>query len=837
MDRGALRTGLSGEAPRKNNAHFQQYEYNESPPPSAKSTCGERPNRLWSFIRPSFLLDNMDARSLEVVIRSNGVFFIILILLVIPEIRGFVGADGYLALLICSVRVSGGLSAGTGGITCLIDLVFAAMGYTIGIICNAINWKIRGSPSPQILIKTLIEHQVCPLSESPSVLQACFMQNVSSGYFLKTSTTAVSVCILVFYIFIMGLMGSNVRILQFSALLSSGVAMSSVAYLNFIPIFQPEVVAFQIMIPIVVAVIIRAVLCITMTPFTSNSRATHVLSEAISEVADAVQSSFCDDIYKTATTKNLQYSLENIEKKLDSVSYEISFSGFELSYGRYTAQELQILRNKLRSLLHSLWLLSRLIHDPFISSRTAEHEIRTLKPLLSQAVQSLSSSAHFRYHHQLDNSLLSRESKDNVIWSTIIRSFDIVSDLNRFSAGRKLHWIFPSMKFMFSKQKGSSTDNMLTKENYGFHSPLKNGSHYFMFAAKQSIVCVAMLTPYFCRPTFPIAYKYRFVLAPIITVFMIRFRSIDGIYGYLRRVVFVGLGAALACVVWYISRSNAWGFFFAFLTVYSVFIYYRHFARKHYIIPACIMLVTLCACLGTSWADSRIPGNQNPFSIGPGSRAIWVRLVTILVGVTIGFIFNMLPDFDRTNRATRVSIAHIFESLDTLRSEICTAQSDKYQTAKHREDWIGYQNEAIKLFGEIRFAAKITSQLKHEPSVFGSRRKHISYQQLITKLREVSEITLFISYLVELSCAYEQSEILKQLGWKSSELGFNTSAATYLHAQALSLDKPLPQKLGQSLYECHTSHNFKDGVIHTLAQILYRCMDDVALLTREIVGM
>lgn len=525
----------------------QECDYFSGSMGSSKKTDISRLAHLRKLILPSFITEHMDGASLCTVLRTQLAHSLVLILLVQPQVRTFLGVSGYLALVLSSIEVSGGYSASASGISSFFSLFFAAMGYAVGVACNAINWRIRRSPAPQLLIENLLETGVCRPSSSSAEMEACFMATANRGHYLTLSTTALSVCLLLLYTFLMGLLRSIFPRISFATFLSSAVAMASVTYLNFLPIFLPEMVGLQLMVPIVVAFLIRIVMCLSIAPCSSNSKVTSMLTNAVNEIGSIIQNSFCDIKLHETKAAELRASVEAVEDAVDAASLDLFYSKFEISYSRFTSEDLHDLQEKVKTLIDSLWLLSKMMEDTSIPISAVERQLHPLQLKFIAIVEILSFSSHYKKYHGHERPSVNSE-KNSVFTLGAYHLFDIVEKLNIFMSERTERWVFPSFQFMFSRYKiprnerksgihrwtisheivsvdhGEPT-RTLCRAAQVFHRDLMRISPYALYAAKQAVVSIAMLTPYFCRPSAYLSYRYRLVWASILTLSLIRFRN------------------------------------------------------------------------------------------------------------------------------------------------------------------------------------------------------------------------------------------------------------------------------------------------------------------------
>lgn len=246
------------------------------------------------------------------------------------------------------------------------------------------------------------------------------------------------------------------------------------------------------------------------------------------------------------------------------------------------------------------------------------------------------------------------------------------------------------------------------------------------------------------------------------------------------------------------------------------------------------MLLTIELSLGTSWTDSRI--KDSAFSLGPAWQELLARLICVLIGITVGFFFNIFPDVYSASTFVRKSAAFTFEKLEALCSTTGTHASLRLQSFEPASPEV-FDNQNIEIFcilEKLKFARNIISELELEPSVCGNI-PYSEFKLLLTELREACEITFYILRILDIS-ATSESQVIEELGWNSGEMKFRFLTKVNVLALALLAGGPMSENSSVCLYECHRKLSLDTGAAYKLSQMLYGCIDRAELLTRSIVG-
>ncbi|GAA6054812.1 hypothetical protein NBRC10513_007431 [Rhodotorula toruloides] len=132
----------------------------------------------------------------------------------------------------------------------------------------------------------------------------------------------------------------------------------------------------------------------------------------------------------------------------------------------------------------------------------------------------------------------------------------------------------------------------------------------------------------------------------------------DVFFGYVVRVWGTLVGAALGLLLWSIAAQKGVGNPFAVGAVCAVAFPFIFFYRVHMQPPMTAILpsVTAMLVIGYSWQDAH---NPTLSSVGSGWEVAWRRFICVMLGITIAFIWALLPGSSRQKVTIRRAYAKV----------------------------------------------------------------------------------------------------------------------------------------------------------------------------------
>ncbi|GEM08584.1 brefeldin A sensitivity protein-related, DUF2421 containing protein [Rhodotorula toruloides] len=132
----------------------------------------------------------------------------------------------------------------------------------------------------------------------------------------------------------------------------------------------------------------------------------------------------------------------------------------------------------------------------------------------------------------------------------------------------------------------------------------------------------------------------------------------DVFFGYVVRVWGTLVGAALGLLLWSIAAQRGAGNSFAVGAVCAVAFPFIFFYRVHMQPPMTAILpsVTAMLVIGYSWQDAH---NPTLSSVGSGWEVAWRRFICVMLGITIAFIWALLPGSSRQKVTIRRAYAKV----------------------------------------------------------------------------------------------------------------------------------------------------------------------------------
>ncbi|RDW25783.1 hypothetical protein B0I73DRAFT_133743 [Yarrowia lipolytica] len=328
---------------------------------------------------------------------------------------------------------------------------------------------------------------------------------------------------------------------------------------------------------------------------------------------------------------------------------------------------------------------------------------------------------------------------------------------------------------------------------------IKLGSPSLFVPLKGAVFTVLSASPCFFTASAPWFYKNKIMWMVIMTGLSISENMADNLYGFIARILYSFYAGVIAMVAWYISTGNGngnrAGFMVVICILYFALSYYREFAQHTTPMPTIVLVVTTVIILGLSWTDGM--GITTP-TIGVGYAVAWKRFVTVVMGLTVGFVCSCVPRPVTGKRLIRKTLASIIKDTGTLFCRI----SDFGATRLANPD-IEVNSSSINdpIFGAIsngqsRIAGTrfLASMIQFEPSLQG-RWPSKTYREVTNIVSELVELHHHLYVVLQQigEPRYWLPHLLKLVGWKNQPLMSHYFAVLYMAQGALYDGSPLPQ--------------------------------------------
>lgn len=382
----------------------------------------------------------------------------------------------------------------------------------------------------------------------------------------------------------------------------------------------------------------------------------------------------------------------------------------------------------------------------------------------------------------------------------------------------------------------------------------------FLFCLKRSVLTVATLTPYFCRPTARLAYEHWFLWVAVLTTYTVARQAVDGIYGFVGKFFYTFFGCLVGMVGWYISAGSGHGNPFgyaavtAFVWAYICFQrqFNKHFAASTSIVYSC----TVTLVLGNSWNGGHL--SQPGVELGRGFDVAWVRFVTVTIGITISFLGTIFPHAYTAKKAVRTIVGTCIEHLGDLQASISNFGVQRYSRPSihivAHSDLVTRAARAI--ITNLHSADSLRKRLVYEPPLAGIYPTQ-RYQLLINYVHETTLLySLIYVFLDEVHDTSKIPGILQRMGWTDPNLSTGVYSLMHMCGRSLIYGKALPSispanlaehfvsgpmartkvDLERSGQDAHERSNVAAITAVALTSQLYERLDGISLLVKELVG-
>ncbi|KAG5361840.1 hypothetical protein CJU90_3299 [Yarrowia sp. C11] len=325
------------------------------------------------------------------------------------------------------------------------------------------------------------------------------------------------------------------------------------------------------------------------------------------------------------------------------------------------------------------------------------------------------------------------------------------------------------------------------------------GSPSLFVPLKGAVFTVLSASPCFFTASAPWFYKNKIMWMVIMTGLSISENMADNLYGFIARILYSFYAGVIAMVAWYISTGNGDGNRAGFMVVvcilYFVLSYYREFAQHTTPMPPIVLVVTTVIILGLSWTDGM--GITKP-TIGVGYAVAWKRFVTVVMGLTFGFVCSCVPRPVTGKRLIRKTLASIIKDTGSL---FCRISDFGATRLAHPDIVVNEMSLSDPIIGAIsngqsRIAGTrfLASMIQFEPSLQG-RWPSKTYREVTNIVSELVELHhhLYVVLLQIGDPGYWLPHLLRLVGWKNQPLMSHYFAVLYMAQGALYDGSPLPQ--------------------------------------------
>jgi hypothetical protein len=338
--------------------------------------------------------------------------------------------------------------------------------------------------------------------------------------------------------------------------------------------------------------------------------------------------------------------------------------------------------------------------------------------------------------------------------------------------------------------------HLIGKRVLAFYYLLLN--KHFLFSLRCAGFVVITAIPVFCRPTALWFYGNRLIWAVVMCAISTEEHPGDLVYGYVCKVVYTFIACVIGMVGWYIStgngRGNHYGYAAVTLVISFFLSFYRHFSIHINPVPAIILCITTALVIGTSWQDEQHA--VITFFVGSGFHVAWVRMVTVVVGISMGLIASVFPRASTGKSAVRKILGRTLLAAGNLHYDVNKFGHQRAQDPLvriHPRNDVGvlrFRAVFVKLSG----VQKLMMMLKYEPSLTGVWPKR-KYQLLLRLQRELVQLYygLYFAFDALHDPAHWAPIMISRYGWASEGLSADLFAVIHMASGSLLSGRALPR--------------------------------------------
>lgn len=323
----------------------------ESEIPDKKQTAWRK---FVKIVRPAYFLDHLDYESFKVVSRTWVQLWVTVILMVIPKSGNWIGNAAYLMQIVGFIIAAGGTLIVLNVFLSILCFSYVMVSWLFATIALLITNRLRGSITPEDLIKLLIQDGSCTAEN----ILTCMTPQIFTGRFLTTRCTVIFVFCLMIGLTMYGMT------LRLHPLIRPGFVAGIISlivltnYYVYFPVFMPKVIGYTIIKPMGIAFLTKIVTSILIFPTTSSFLYFNGSSKILSGLNKATKNNI--NFMKTLRPSGPDFSnfekyskeITNFRNNISQLEVLASTIKYEISFGRLDAGDAGEFRYLLKNLIN-----------------------------------------------------------------------------------------------------------------------------------------------------------------------------------------------------------------------------------------------------------------------------------------------------------------------------------------------------------------------------------------------------------------------------------------------------------------------------------------------------
>jgi len=364
------------------------------------------------LVWPDLILSHLDKTSLKIIFRSWVMMWSLTLLQICHQTEVFMGPSSFLANFAAGIEISGNLSVSSAVVHCSADVISVLFSAAISVVTHAINWKIRGLPSEQQILKELADRNLC--TGSNPTFENCIIPVMHGGEFLDIRVTAVTIFGMLFSFTICGYFQCISKYFQLAWLLNSLYTIIVFPFNNYMPVWRPWEYARNCVVPMCIAFTMRLAVSLFMYPFSSNNKVVGNFSMACTKLMETCKRvrTLSQSAIPSENDFSSKFSFINTETQATFSKYIVNeidmemVTHLEIWFSRFEKPDLSDLQAQIRLIMSGLSSFNFFFEA--VSNRY--QEITTGEPA-GRTFDAISKSDMIHSHRFLPNSLRKRLGK------------------------------------------------------------------------------------------------------------------------------------------------------------------------------------------------------------------------------------------------------------------------------------------------------------------------------------------------------------------------------------------------------------------------------------------
>ena len=309
--------------------------------------------KMYKFFYPDWFFDHIGLKDLKLVMQTWIQVWPTVLLCIFPRSEQWIGNACFLFQIIGFIMANGGFSVVINIAIALVCALYACIGWLFLIVSSAITSHLRGWPTQEEVVQSLIADGTCTAQNAAT----CYQEQVTKGRFLETRCTIIWVFASIFAFTFFGYSHRYHPLMRLPYV--AGSIAIVITLVNFVqmPTFIGPTSAKLIMKPLLLAFALKIVAAVIIFPYTSSStylRAVAAIHDSLALTCEKNASLFKTLKPSLSSFDNhhqLASDIQGTRVKLGPIEIFLISARYEISFGRFDAGDLAEIRSRIKPML------------------------------------------------------------------------------------------------------------------------------------------------------------------------------------------------------------------------------------------------------------------------------------------------------------------------------------------------------------------------------------------------------------------------------------------------------------------------------------------------------